>query len=129
MRSHKSRISMVFALALAFGLVGCASAGGGGSRPAGSSMTRIVRAELSELPEMNALQAIERLRPRWLQSRAGDVVQLYVDGSRRGNVADLQSIRVIEIEQMEYMSASDATTRYGTGHAGGAILVSSRRSR
>ncbi len=129
MRSHKSRISMVFALALAFGLVGCASGGGGSSRPAGSSMTRIVRAELAELPEMNAFQAIERLRPRWLQSRAGDAVQLYVDGSRRGNVGDLQAIRVIEIEQMEYMSASDATTRYGTGHAGGAILVSSRRSR
>jgi hypothetical protein len=125
-----SRTTMVFALALAFGLAGCASSGGGGSsRPAGSSTTRIVRAELAELPEMDAFQAIERLRPRWLQSRAGDAVQLYVDGSRRSNVRDLQSMRVNEIEQMEFMSASDATTRYGTGHAGGAVLVSSRRSR
>ena len=129
MRSHTSRIAMVFALALAVGLAGCASAGGGSSRPAGSSMTRIVRAELAELPEMNALQAIERLRRRWLQSRAGDQVQLYVDGSRRSNVRDLESIRSTEIEQMEFMSASDATTRYGTGHSGGAILVTSRRSR
>lgn len=129
MRSHTSRIAMVFALAIAVGLAGCASAGGGSSRPAGSSMTRIVRAELAELPEMNALQAIERLRRRWLQSRAGDQVQLYVDGSRRSNVRDLESIRSTEIEQMEFMSASDATTRYGTGHSGGAILVTSRRSR
>ena len=129
MRSHTSRIATVFALALAVGLTGCASAGGGSSRPAGSSMTRIVRAELAELPEMNALQAIERLRRRWLQSRAGDQVQLYVDGSRRSNVRDLESIRSTEIEQMEFMSASDATTRYGTGHSGGAILVTSRRSR
>ena len=127
MRSHKSRTTMVFALALAFGLVGCASAGGGGSRPAGSSTTRIVRAELAELPEMDAFQAIERLRPRWLQSRAGDSVQLYVDGSRRSNVRDLQSMRINDVEQMEYMSASDATTRYGTGHAGGAVLVTTRR--
>ena len=126
MRSHKSRITMVFALALAFGLAGCASSGNS-NRPAGSSSTRIVRAELAELPEMDALQAIERLRPRWLQSRAGDQVQLYVDGSRRTNVRDLQSMRVSEIEQMEFMSASDATTRYGTGHAGGAVLVTSRR--
>ena len=129
MRSHKSRVTMVFALALAFGLVGCASSGGSSSRPAGASSTRIVRAELAELPEMDAFLAIERLRPRWLQSRAGDPVQLYVDGSRRGNIRDLQAMRIGEIEQMEYMSASDATTRYGTGHAGGAILVSSRRSR
>jgi len=128
MRSHKSRIPVLFALALAFGLAGCASAGSS-SRPAGSTSTRIVRAELAELPEMDALQAIERLRPRWLQSRAGDPVQLYVDGSRRGNVRDLQSIRVNEVEQMEYMSASDATTRYGTGHAGGAVLIRSRRTR
>ena len=90
-------------------------------------MTRIVRAELAELPEMNALQAIERLRRRWLQR--GDQVQLYVDGARRSNVRDLESMRSTEIEQMEYLSANDATTRYGTGHTGGAIMVTSRRSR
>ena len=50
MRSHKSRIPVLFALALAFGLAGCASAGSS-SRPAGSTSTRIVRAELAELPE------------------------------------------------------------------------------
>jgi hypothetical protein len=27
------------------------------------------------------------------------------------------------IRQVEYLGASDATTRYGTGHSGGAILV------
>ncbi|MCH1571666.1 MAG: hypothetical protein L7S64_10000 [Longimicrobiales bacterium] len=127
MRSHISRSTLVFALALAFGVAGCASSGGGPNRPAGSSSTRIVRAELATLPDMDAFLAIERLRPRWLQSRAGDVVQLYIDGSRRSNVRDLQSMRISEVEQMEYMSASDATTRYGTGHAGGAVLVTSRR--
>lgn len=126
MRSHISRTTLVFALALAFGVAGCASSGSS-SRPAGSSSTRIVRAELSALPDMDAFLAIERLRPRWLQSRAGDVVQLYIDGSRRTNVRDLQSMRIAEVEQMEYMSASDATTRYGTGHAGGAILLTTRR--
>lgn len=126
MRSHKSRTTVVFALALAFGLVGCASSGGGSSRPAGASSTRIVMAELAELPDMDAFQAIERLRPRWLQSRAGDPVQLYVDGSRRGSAMDLRSMRTSDVEEMRYMSASDATTRYGTGHAGGAILVTTR---
>jgi hypothetical protein len=31
-----------------------------------------------------------------------------------------------EISQIEYMSASDASNRFGTGHTGGAILVTSR---
>ena len=127
MRSHISRTTLDFALALAFGIAGCASSGGSSSRPAGSSSTRIVRAELATLPDMDAFLAIERLRPRWLQSRSGDIVQLYIDGSRRSNVRDLQTLRIGEVEQMEYMSSNDATTRYGTGHAGGAVLVTSRR--
>jgi hypothetical protein len=52
---------------------------------------------------------------------------LYVDGGRRGGVTDLRSLRPAEIAQMDYMSASDATTRFGTGHSGGAVLVTTRR--
>lgn len=127
MRATTSRRQFVFTVVLAVGLGACASSGGGSSRPAGSSSTRIVRAELEPLGQMSALQAIERLRPRWTQSRAGDAPVLYVDGARRSSVNDLQSIRLNDVEQMEYMSAGDATTRYGTGHAGGAIMVTTRR--
>lgn len=128
MRAHTSRRNTVFAFALAVGLAGCATGSGSGvERPAGSSTTRIVRAELVPLGQMSAYQAIERLRPRWLQSRSGDVVVLYVDGSRRSNVRDLESMSIMDIEQMEYMASSDATTRYGTGHAAGAVLVTTRR--
>ncbi len=127
MRATTSRRQFVFTVVLAVGLGACASGGGNSSRPAGSSSTRIVRAELEPLGQMSALQAVERLRPRWTQSRAGDSPVLYVDGARRSSVNDLQSIRLNDVEQMEYMSASDATTRYGTGHAGGAIMVTTRR--
>ena len=58
MRSHRSRVTMVFALALAFGLVGCASgSGGGSSRPAGATSTRIVQAELDELVSLRNLKS------------------------------------------------------------------------
>lgn len=127
MRATTSRRQFIFTMASAVGLGACASSGGGSSRPAGSSSTRIVRAELEPLGQMSALQAIERLRPRWTQSRAGDSPVLYVDGARRSSVNDLQSIRLNDVEQMEYMSSGDATTRYGTGHAGGAIMVTTRR--
>lgn len=126
MRVQSSKRFLVLALALTLGAAGCASGGGGSSRPAGASSNRIVQAELEALPQMNALLAIERLRAQWLRSRSGDPPQLYVDGARRGNVNDLQSMLSTEVATMEYLSASDATNRFGTGHAGGAILVTSR---
>ena len=126
MRVQSSKRVLVLALALALGTAGCASGGGGASRPAGASSNRIVQAELDALPQMNALLAIERLRAQWLRTRSGDPPQLYVDGARRGNVSNLTSMLTTEISQIERLSASDATNRFGTGHAGGAILVTTR---
>jgi len=112
------------AFALALGLAGCAS-GGGGARPAGARSDRIVQAELTPLGQLDALQVVQRLRPNWLRQRGGvsEPLVLYVDGTRRGGADDLRFIRADEVEQMDYMSPSDATTRFGTGHTGGAILV------
>jgi hypothetical protein len=86
-----------------------------------------VRAELEPLGQMSALQAIQRLRPQWLRTRSGDAPVLYVDNARRGNSNDLGSMMISEIDHMEYMDASDATNRFGTGHFGGAILVTTIR--
>jgi hypothetical protein len=127
MRVRTPRKALVFTIALAVTLGACASGGGGSARAPGSSSTRIVRAELEPLGQVNALQAIERLRPRWTQSRSGEQPVLYVDGARRSSLNDLSTMRIGDVAQMEYMSAGDATTRYGTGHGGGAIMVTSVR--
>ena len=129
MRAFSSRNVVLAAMVLALGLAGCAS-GGGGNRVPGATSNRIVEAELEPLGQIDAYQAIERLRPRWLQVRAGPSGTgpvLYVDGARRGSANDLRTLRIADIEQMEYMSGNDATTRFGTGHGGGAIMVTSRR--
>jgi hypothetical protein len=120
MRAHSSKTRVTFAVALALGLAGCASSGGGADRPEGATPNRIVQAEISPL------RAIERLRPRWLRTRSGDEPRLLVDGSVRNSLRDLESYQLSDIERMEYMSASDATTRFGTGYTGGAILVYTR---
>ena len=129
MRATSSRNAVLLAFALAVGLAGCASGGGGSSRPAGATSNRIVRAELEPLGQVDALQAVQRLRSRWVQARgaASDTPILYVDGTRRGSADELRFIRTADIEMMEYLNAGDATTRYGTGHMGGAILVTSVR--
>lgn len=78
-------------------------------------------------------QVIQRLRPWWMRSRArtisGDEVVpiVYLDGTRFGELDTLSSIQAQDVGEVRFMSASDATTRYGTGHAGGVISVRSRR--
>ena len=126
MRAHPSRGVLLLAFGLAAGLAGCASSGGV-NRVVGSTSNRIVMAELEGLGKLDALQAVQRLRPRWLQSRGDGQPTLYVDGAPRGNVEDLRFMPSDQIEQIDYLSASDATNRFGTGHQGGAILVVSRR--
>lgn len=125
MRARSSRTPVILAVALAIGVAGCASAGSA-NRPEGATPNRIVQAELEPLGQISPLRAIERLRPRWLRTRSGDMPQLHVDGGRRSSLRDLESYQLSDIERMEFMSASDATTRFGTGYAGGAILVFTR---
>lgn len=121
-----SRTAGVFVVALGLALAGCASSGTN-SRPAGATANRIVRAELESVGQVDAFEAVNRLRPRWMSTRGGNRPVLYVDGTRRNDISDLQSMRAFDIEEIEYMSGSDASTRFGTGHGGGAIMVSTRR--
>jgi len=44
-----------------------------------------------------------------------------------GDLTTLDEMDIREIMEFRYLSASDATNRYGTGYPGGVILVTSRR--
>ena len=95
----------------------------------------IVRAELEELNAgQTAWQAVENLRGRWLRPVRGPSItagpayaRVVVDGSTRGDLQELRSMIVADIETMRRLSPTDATTRYGTGYRGGVIEVTTRR--
>ena len=95
----------------------------------------IVRAQLEPLVGRSAYEAVETLNPRWLQPRGGSpqygpsYARVVVDGTVRRELADLYRMSTNNIETMRYLSASDATTRYGTGYIGGVIEVTTRRGR
>ena len=95
----------------------------------------IVRAQLETLGGRSAYEAVETLNPRWLRPRGGTpasgpfYARIVVNGTVRGELADLYGISIYDIETMRYLSASDATTRYGTGYVGGVIEVTTRRGR
>ena len=51
---------------------------------------------------------------------------IYVDGVMYGKLESLHSLNIEEIREIEFISAGDATTRFGTDHLGGAILIRTR---
>ncbi len=135
--------AVVLALTVALVLSACASSpgtplgdeGGTASRAARGTSTLIVRAELEQRQGDSAYQVIELLRQGWLRENrraAGTFggpttyARVVVDGTPRGELDELSRISVVEIESMRFISAPDATTKYGTGYPGGAIEVTTR---
>jgi hypothetical protein len=122
---------------LAVTLSPSACASGPGPRSSGGQNDLLTSAELRDIEtgSLSLEQAIQRLRPLWLRARSttimgGTITPLvYVNGTRfgGGNIVVLRTIPVHEVEEVRFLSASDATTQYGTGHAGGVIAVRSRR--
>ena len=124
----------LFSVVLALVLSSCATSGAS-SRGSANSLTA---EEIAEFEALTAYEAIEYARPRWLRPRSlragptpamgsdtsGPVV--YVDGIRAGPIEELRRLRADRVVVMEYMSPSDATTRFGTNHDLGAILVTTR---
>lgn len=115
---------------------GCASAGVAGSGGRGRDPNLINDDEIrqAESEGLSAFQLIERLRSRWLQTRgatslsstASSFPRVMLDGAPYGEIEALTEMSVIDIEEMRYVNSRDATTRFGTGYDGGAIMIVSR---
>jgi hypothetical protein len=121
MRSH-----ILIALAAIVALAGCATAGDGPR----VNPNRITAEELDAREFNTAFDAVQTMRPQWFRGdRAGTnvPVTVYLDGSRMGGPDALRQIRAEGVVSMQFLSASEASTRFGMGHAGGAILVSTGR--
>ncbi len=110
-----------------------AAPGEGGSRP-----QNITREEIASLSEGDAFSIIQQRRALWLRPRivgtfrtdaSGRAVypEIFVDGLWYGPFRTLRDFRSVDIERIEFISALDATTLYGTGYMGGIIRVVIRR--
>ena len=126
---HTVLSSVLLTLAL-MGCAGVHSSGGSGGGPNEISSEKLRQADLEGL---SALQIIQRVRLQWLRSRGSSFAsgqifaRIVVDGVPSGGLDDLPSIRGSDIDEMRYLNARDATTRFGTGYDGGAILVVTRK--
>jgi hypothetical protein len=128
----RRRLIPVLMLAL-LPVTACAS-GGGGNGSAGSARDVITAEEIEAISVTTAYDAIQRLRPTFLRARgansftSGDSGRpvVYVNGIRSGEIEVLQQIPAQTVLDIQYLNASEATQRFGTGNAGGAILVRTR---
>ncbi len=88
----------------------------------------------SRTSETNAFEVIKKMRPEYLRSRGSSSLQntvpvtavVYVDDFRYGALDTLRTVAADHIFQVTYLNSSDATTRFGTDHLGGAILITTR---
>jgi hypothetical protein len=128
----------------------CASSGSsastsGAPKPGPNLITsdEIVRANVQ-----NGFEAVQKLRPAMLRPRqmasangqggamkdaptgssvsAGEVM-VYMDNTRLGDLEQLRGITASSIASIRYFSASEAQTKWGSGHAGGVIEVTTKR--
>ncbi|MEK6566904.1 MAG: hypothetical protein AABZ41_09395 [Bacteroidota bacterium] len=100
------------------------SCGPGGGLQTGGMRDAITAEEIAAANAFNAYDAVTKLRPLFLQQRGSSPPVVYVDNVRYGTPATLRDISTTNIQRIEYIGASDATTRFGTGHSGGVIMVS-----
>lgn len=123
-----SRLTIVSCL-----LIVAACATSPGSATADGSAAAISADEMETVRNLDGFEAVRRLRPTWLQTRGvasfnqPGGIKVYVNGMIRGGVSELRTLRARNIETMGFLTAREATTRFGGDHSDGAILVRLKR--
>jgi hypothetical protein len=107
-----------------------------GSRKANLATRNLITADdIKRVGATTALEAIQRLQPNMLEKKRGPSsinfedqaqIMVYVDGSRLGGIEALTLIQSAAIVEIRFLSASEATIRYGTGNAAGAIVITTK---
>ena len=124
--------------AMALTLVACGGGGSGtaaqpntASRPIRGPADIISEAEIKATSYQNALEVVQGLRPTMMRPRGTSTSQYqvvaYMDDVRLIDLNGLSTIPSERVKEIRYINARDATTRWGTGHGSGVILVTTKR--
>jgi hypothetical protein len=120
-------------------VVGCASSPGTAAPNTGvphANSDVITRQELADpaLAGNTVVEAVRRLRPRFLNERGGALkgaperVQVSVNGADPVPLGELSRLELVDIEEIRYLSVADASLRFGLrGNMVPVMLVTLRR--
>ena len=125
-------LACAVAMALSAACASSSSGAGGGPKPGPNLITAD---EISRVSVVNAYEVVQKLRPAMFRQRqvasanaqANGELVVYVDNNRFGDVDSLRQISASSIAALRYFSASEAKTKWGSGHPGGAIEVVTKR--
>jgi len=129
------RSVLAIATMLIFG-VACASSGASSTSATRTERDVILQAEISSraADASNAYQIIQKLRPQMLRSRgptdrSGETTlpRVYLDNANLGDVSYLPNINASQVGDIRFFNSRDATTRWGTGHMGGVIMIVTKK--
>jgi hypothetical protein len=134
----RSRTILAFALLALSGTAACAPAAteggaGGTAAPSSSRSDVISREELEANASLNMYDLIQRLRPRWLNTRgtrttAGTQLELvvYQNLVQLGNVENLRQLRPTMAQRVRFLDAQTASASLpglGSRQVAGAIVI------
>lgn len=127
-------------LALALTAAGCASSSGGDGTIRRDSRT-LTPEEIATVPVTNLYEAVQRLRPRWLEMRdvrslgagggaSGGQIVVFLNNSYVGGPESLRQFETHQIVRIRYLDAAQASatlTGYDTSRhvVGGIVLETS----
>jgi len=132
MRYARVFVTTFATLAVAVIVTACTTvSSGGGSR---RNADVITTAEMEQYLDEDLLTLVQRARPAWLQTRpalsaqGANAIVVVLDGvPQEPGLGPLRGFKVGDVQEVRRLSASDATTRFGTGMTGGAILIVTKR--
>jgi hypothetical protein len=110
-------------------LGGCATVPQGQSAP--SSRARLTQTDLEKASSDNLYDAISKLRPEWLSSRGATSVtdatptsvSVFMNGNMMGKADALRQMTVVEVAEIRYWDAAQASARFGMGHPRGVLEI------
>jgi hypothetical protein len=135
LHSRLATISLVALAGLLAPLLSTACATGSRSEEPARSSTFISLEDIQASSASNAFELVQQIRPQWLRGRGATSLQdpqpilpvVYLGEMSFGPVESLRGFAIQGIEELRFIDARTATTRFGAGHAGGVIQVVPRR--
>lgn len=101
-----------------------------------SNSQLISEEEIERSGAVTAYDAVQKLRANFLtyrgetsfdKSKSQPYPTIYVDGQEFGPLSSLRSIPASEVAVIRLYRSWEATTKFGTGHTGGVIEVTTRQ--
>lgn len=122
-------------VAVASVVSGCGTSGEGSRASLAKEV--LLADEIAQSSAVTAYDAVRLRRPGFLQTRGPKSMyassrssvrpSVYLNGLYHGALETLNTISAVEVQEIRYIDAKDATLLYGTGHVAGIIMVITKR--